>query len=66
MPRHRVTWVIDSEQATPVEAAREALETQRKPDSTATYFEVKDLDTGEVTVVDLDEIDYATASLPSR
>jgi hypothetical protein len=36
----RVTWTIDVEADSPEAAAREALRIQRKPDSTATVFDV--------------------------
>jgi len=52
-----VMWEIEVPANTPVEAARECLKIQRDPESTATVFEVVDTDTGEMTRVDLEEVD---------
>ena len=40
MTEYRVTWEIDIEADTPLEAAEEALTIQRDPESTATFFKV--------------------------
>lgn len=40
MNRYVVTWTIDIEADTPVEAARAALEIQRDPESTAMVFSI--------------------------
>ncbi len=54
--RYRVEWVIDIEAESPEDAARQALAIQRKPDSTATVFDVVEYDTdGESVRVDLGE-----------
>jgi hypothetical protein len=41
MAEYLVTWQIDIEAASPLEAARKALAIHRKPDSIATIFEVR-------------------------
>jgi hypothetical protein len=51
-----VTWEIDIEAESPVEAARRALEIHRDPESIATIFIVKD-EAGDSTTVDLTEIE---------
>jgi hypothetical protein len=54
MTRYTVTWVINDEDSeTPLEAIWRALETQHRPDSTATVFDVRDTATGKRTRVDL-------------
>lgn len=50
----RVTWQIDLDTETPEAAAREAFRIMRKPDTTATVFQVCDA-AGGVSVVDLME-----------
>jgi hypothetical protein len=50
---YRLTWEIDIEADSVQEAAETALEIQRRPDSTATVFTVRD-GTDESVVVDLD------------
>ena len=37
---YRVTWTIDVEAASPLEAARKAQEIQRDPESIATIFDI--------------------------
>ena len=49
---YKVTWTIDVEADSPEEAARAALEMQRRSDSWATHFEVQD-SRGYVREVDL-------------
>jgi hypothetical protein len=49
---YNVVWNIQIEAETPEEAARLALEIQRDPSSEATYFNVTDSQTGELSVVD--------------
>jgi len=51
---YRVSWQIDLDADSPREAAEKALEIQRRPDSTATAFSVRD-ETGGSMEVDLDE-----------
>ena len=50
-----VTWEIDIEAETPIEAAQKALEIQRRPGSNANVFDVTD-EAGEKTRVDLEEL----------
>jgi len=50
----RVSWQIDTDADSPVDAARKALAVQRNPDSIATVFEVTDED-GKSVRVDLGE-----------
>jgi hypothetical protein len=64
MPKYHVTWVIDSDEPTPEPAACEALGAQRAPGSTATYFTVKNNETGESTAIDLDQIDSDASPSP--
>jgi hypothetical protein len=49
---YRVTWEIDINADSPRDAACKAQEIQRRPDSTATVFEVERPD-GSVVTVDL-------------
>lgn len=57
MPKYIVSWVIDDEDSeSPLEAARRALEAQRRPGSTATVFDVRETATGQLTRVDLDPV----------
>jgi len=49
-----VTWEIEVDTETPREAAEKALAIMRRPDSTATVFDVTD-QTGETHHVDLME-----------
>ncbi len=48
-----VTWEIDIEATSPEEAAKQALEIQRDPNSEAVAFTVKRQSTDEKTDVDL-------------
>ena len=52
----RVHWEIDIDAETPIDAARQALAIQRRPDSIATVFTVVEPD-GHGTTVDLTEED---------
>jgi len=63
MMNYRVSWEIDIDADSPREAAERALEIQRRPDSTATVFTVRD-ETGESIEVDLGEGSYATDDDP--
>jgi hypothetical protein len=54
MPNYLVIWRIDIETDTPAEAALAALAIQRKPDSWAVVFDVKDKASGAVTTIDLE------------
>lgn len=59
MRTYRVTWEIELDAETPEDAAREALEIQRNPDSTATVFKVYD-EKGIDHAFDLTELDEET------
>lgn len=50
---YRVTWEIDIEATSPKAAAKKALQYQRDPDSSATYFDVRD-PKGKFSKFDLD------------
>ena len=68
MTTYSVNWSIDIEAESPVEAARQALEIHRDPNSTATVFDVYDKD-GNHTRIDLLEtgenrIDRSAVSPP--
>ena len=56
----RVKWEVDVEADTPEDASRQALAIQRKPDSTATVFDVTD-ESGKTVRVDLDADDASGA-----
>lgn len=64
MPTYRVTWEIDIERDTPLEAAREAHTIMRDTESTATVFIVTDA-CGRTTVVDLTDPPRPTPLLPA-
>lgn len=53
MKSYVVTWTIDIEADSAEDAAKQALEIQRDPESIATWFEVKDTKTGVVEFIDL-------------
>jgi hypothetical protein len=57
MPNYLVTWTIDIEADSPTEAALAALAIQRKADSIAVVFKVRDKHTRTTTLVDLDPDD---------
>lgn len=55
MPSFYVTWDIDIyEVDSPHEAAQDAFDLLRDPNSIATVFRVRNTSTGEETVVDLE------------
>jgi len=56
-PEHNVTWTIDINADTPREAARQALDIQRDPFSTATMFTVYEHRTGQTHQIDLENDD---------
>lgn len=58
MAEFKVTWEIELEAETALEAARAALAIQRDPASTATVFTVVDPE-GRVEQIDLEELDGA-------
>lgn len=53
MKKYVVTWEIDAETDSPVDAAREAFNAMQRPGTEATVFEVKDQESGERYRVDL-------------
>jgi hypothetical protein len=53
MNEYIVIWAIDTEASCPRAAAEEARDAQTREGTTATVFDVKDLETGEITRVDL-------------
>lgn len=53
MTTYRVKWEIDVEAETPREAAEEAQEAQRDPQSIATIFVVTNRKTGKKVTIDL-------------
>ena len=53
MAQYLVTWEIDIEADSDQEAAAKALEIQRDPESTATFFRVTHRNSGEETAVDV-------------
>lgn len=58
MPNYEVNWLMPIEDAfSPEEAARKAREIQLDPESIATIFHVKNVDTGRETIIDLDNED---------
>ena len=52
MKTYIVTWSIDIDAESPIEAAEQALQIQRDCDSFATEFEVKDVSLNESYIVD--------------
>lgn len=52
---YRITWEIDIDDDSPIEAAKQALSIMRDRHSTATFFKVVDGESGEVTDVDLED-----------
>jgi len=52
-----VRWEVDSEADSPLQAAKEAWEWMRAPDSMANVFDVIDGESGEVHRIDLSEIE---------
>ena len=59
MPLYRVTWESDIEADTPEEAARQAWQHMRTPDSIANVFDVSD--DAETVQIDLTELDQLRA-----
>jgi hypothetical protein len=57
---YKVSWTIDRDADSPEEAARQALEIHRDPESWATHFEVRD-GTGQVCEVDLGVLPHPSA-----
>lgn len=56
MPSYLVTWNIQVDADSPEDAALQALDTHRDPESTATVFLVTDEETNAAAVIDADEI----------
>jgi hypothetical protein len=63
---YRVVWKIDVGASSPGSAALRAAELSRHADSTATVYEVTDLDTGEVYDVDTREPPRCGVNLSRR
>ena len=55
MSLYRITWEIDLDADTAEDAARTARAIQLDTASIANVFEVRDAQTGEVKLIDLDE-----------
>lgn len=53
MKHYLVSWSIDIAADSPEEAAKKAQDIQRDPESTATYFDVLDVLSGETKQIDL-------------
>jgi hypothetical protein len=59
--QYKVVWTIDIEANSPLEAANEALLIQRDKGSEATYFEVRNPNTGKLIEgvnADIDDVNY--------
>ncbi len=56
MPEYRVTWEIDINAPSALQAAKQALQIHRSEDSIATYFEVQHKGNGRKWSIDLDEV----------
>ena len=54
MSHYKVTWTIDIDAYNPREAAEKCLAIQRDVFSTATFFQVRDVNTDEQADVDLE------------
>ncbi len=57
MSEYKVTWIIELEAESAIEAAKLALEIHRDPDSSAIAFDIIDLESGEMEAIDLDDRD---------
>jgi hypothetical protein len=55
---YRVEWLLDIEAESPADAARQALEIHRDPESLATVFHVYGND-GSVSVIDIEDVETA-------
>ena len=66
MANYRVTWEIDIEADSALDAALKAQEYQRDYNTTANQFYVQDEKTLEIVSVDLDEELVADAVLPVK
>lgn len=55
MNSYSVVWAIDIDAESPEEAAQKALQYQRDPNSTATVFNVENVETGEQSTIDTAE-----------
>lgn len=58
MATYRVTWVIDIEADSAIDAAVDALDIQLDPQSIAKQFDVQDVDTGETESVDFNSDEW--------
>ncbi len=54
MPEYRITWEMDIDADSPIDAARQALRIQRDPDSIANVFDITD-DAGITERIDLED-----------
>lgn len=54
MPSYRVVWCIDIDAENPEDAARQALNIQRDPESIATWFDVFNDQGDHLTSVDVE------------
>lgn len=57
MTEYRIRYEIDIEAETPLEAAREAYECMRSPESMLPILEVFENDSGQLTLVDTIDLD---------
>lgn len=55
MKTYHITWTIEIDADSSIDAACMALDIQRDPTSVATVFMVRDVQTGNETKIDLDE-----------
>jgi len=55
MKSYHVMWEIDIEADSHIEAAQEALQIHRDPESIATVFQVTESDTTDIQEIDLEE-----------
>jgi hypothetical protein len=54
MPEYRITWEMDIDADSPIDAARQALKIQRDPDSIANVFDITD-EAGTTERIDLED-----------
>lgn len=57
---YRITWEIDIDANSPLEAAKKALAVMRDSHSTATFFKVTDNETNETSDIDLEDDSIGT------
>ena len=66
MPEYRVTWEINVEAASPMEAAQIARDTQLDWESLATIFTVEAYGSKREHIVDLDPAGYSCTRVKER